>query len=345
MGKAARKRKADEATESSSATHDANTPKKRGANKKDKPDMPWVDEAKDHWASDPWAQGDMKAGALAEESSFAVLFPAYREKYLRGVWPALTQALGAHGINATLNLIEGSMTVATTRKTWDPYVIFKARDLVKLLARSVHLQQALKILQDDVHCDIIKVGSLCPNKERFIKRRDRLLGPNGSTLKAVEILTECYVMVQGNTVAVMGPHKGLKKVRKIVEDCFRNYHPVYHIKALMIMRELAADPSLQDESWDRFLPKFEKSSQPKRKKAKKAAKKEYTPFPPAQTPRKVDAQLESGEYFLSEEQKLSRKLEERSRKQVAGVAAKQAEREKRFVAPREDDAPRRARAS
>ena len=237
----------------------------------------------DHWKVDPFTKDDNPDGLL-EESSFATLFPKYREKYLREVWPSVTRALKEYGIACELNLVEGSMTVRTTRKTFDPYIIIKSRDLIKLLSRSVPAPQALKILQDDVQCDVIKIGGMVRNKERYVKRRQRLIGPNGSTLKAIEMLTNCYVLVQGNTVSCMGGWKGLKMVRKIIEDCMRNMHPIYHIKELMIKRELAKDPALADQSWDRFLPKFKKKNVQRKKPAKIGKGKKDQVFPPAPQP-------------------------------------------------------------
>lgn len=141
--------------------------------KKYRKDKPWDnDPTIDKFKIEPFNKGDMKH-PLLEESSFAVLFPQYREKYIKEVWPHVKKALKEYGIKADLNLIEGSMSIKTTRETWDPYVIMKARDLIKLLSRSVPYQHALKILEDGIECDIIKIRGYTRNKERFIKRRQR----------------------------------------------------------------------------------------------------------------------------------------------------------------------------
>lgn len=269
------------------------------------------------------------------------LFPKYREVYLKEAWPTITRALEKMGIACTLDLVEGSMTVKTTRKTFDPAAILKARDLIKLLARSVPVSQAIKILQDDIACDIIKIRNQVANKERFVKRRQRILGPNGSTLKALELLTSTYLLVQGNTVAAMGPFKGLKEVRRIIDDCMANIHPIYHIKELMIKRELAKDPTLANESWDRFLPNFKKRTLSKRRvphNVTDKTKKVYTPFPPAPEKSKIDLQIESGEYFLSKEAKDRAKKEEVMERQKEKRDEKMREREKDFIAPEESTA-------
>lgn len=82
-----------------------------------KKEKPWDTDDIDKWKVDPFTK-DESSGPFLEESSFMTLFPKYRERYLKDSWPLVTKALDKNGITATLDLIEGSMTVKTTRKVF-----------------------------------------------------------------------------------------------------------------------------------------------------------------------------------------------------------------------------------
>lgn len=59
------------------------------------PSLAWDSEDIDHWTIEEFKNGDMSQ-PLLEESSFATLFPKYREKYLQKVWPHVTRLLKDH---------------------------------------------------------------------------------------------------------------------------------------------------------------------------------------------------------------------------------------------------------
>jgi len=83
------------------------TDKKKNHNKYRRP-KPWDTDDINKWEIQPWdpEKDGLAGGNLLEESSFATLFPKYREKYLREVWPIVTRALDKHKIACELNLGE-----------------------------------------------------------------------------------------------------------------------------------------------------------------------------------------------------------------------------------------------
>lgn len=294
-------------------------------------------------------------GSFLEESSFKIIFPKYREQQIKEAWPLVENFLkDPWHIDCELDLVENTMLVKTTKKTYDPWAIINARDLIKCLSRSVPYQQAIKVFDDEKAAQFIKIDGLVRNKKKFRKRRDRLIGPDSATLKALEVLTGCYILVAGKTVSSIGTYRGLKEVFKFVTKTMNNIHPVYMIKEMMIKRELSKDPKMANENWDRFLPNFKtdrsgrnqnqkegkngQNSQKSENSARKIKNENKSAFVSSNhfTPSKIDKQLETGEYFFKQEDKKKRKMQDKEEKnRENSKIKKQKKREEMYTAPDE----------
>nr|XP_027200363.1 KRR1 small subunit processome component-like [Dermatophagoides pteronyssinus] len=222
----------------------------------------------DYWKEPEFRPEDIKEPVFAE-SEFRVMFPDYRAPYLKQIWPKLTDFLRSKALDCVLDLVAKTMIVKTTPALKDPVAIVNARDLLRLLARSVPFHTAKNVFDDEVHCDIIKLSSFVSNNDKLARRRQRLIGPDASTLKAIELLTQCQLFIAGQTACVVGPWKGLKKCNKLITDCMKNIHPVYSLKQLMVERALAQNPAMANKDWTPYLPKYKRTLQKRRKVVKK----------------------------------------------------------------------------
>lgn len=108
----------------------------------------------------------------------------------------------------------------------------------------------------------------------------------------------------------------------------------------MLKRELARNPAMRSENWERFLPKFKKRNVKRRKPKKVTKKAEENVFPPPQQPRKVDVELETGEYFLKQTERRQARLEKRLEREAEAATQRRIERERAFEPPKETERPR-----
>lgn len=202
---------------------------------------------------------------FGEVTEYDVKFPTHRINYMKDIQSFLNKALDNKKLSFEINWTTSTMYVKTDSRTRDPYIIIKAYEMIQCIAKGMSLEDAVSLLEDGVFCEIIYMNVLVKNSDAYENRRNRLMNPK--VLKALGILTKTKIMVGSKAVCVVGDHDGIDAVRDVVLKCFKNIHPAYEIKNLMIKNNLVKDGVEGD--WERFLPKIQKGKQIKPKRADK----------------------------------------------------------------------------
>lgn len=113
---------------------------------------------------------------------------------------------------------EGAVTISRPEDSEDPVLAWKARDIVRAIARGFSPKNALTLIDEDTMLVIISLREAVGTSPSQLKRvAGRIIGEHGRTRRVIEQVTETKITVYGRTVAIIGVEPGLDYARRAVD--------------------------------------------------------------------------------------------------------------------------------
>jgi ribosomal RNA assembly protein len=113
---------------------------------------------------------------------------------------------------------EGIVTITSPEEPEDPVLVWKARDIVRAMARGFSPNHALSLIDEDARLLVISLRDLVGTSPNQLKRvAGRIIGENGRTRRIIEEVTETKISVYGRTVSIIGLDPGLVFAERAVQ--------------------------------------------------------------------------------------------------------------------------------
>ncbi len=121
------------------------------------------------------------------------------------------------GVTLDIDSKDGSVVVHE-EEAKDPFLAMRAGDIVKAIGRGFSPEHAFALLRDDYYFNLMDITEYTGKKPNHVRRvRARLIGTEGKTRRLIEELSESYLSVYGNTVAIIGDEWGSDVARRAVD--------------------------------------------------------------------------------------------------------------------------------
>lgn len=105
---------------------------------------------------------------------------------------------------------EGLVTITSPQKTEDPVLAWKAKDMIRAMARGFSPSNALTLINEDSRLIVVSLREFVGTSPTQLKRvSGRIIGESGRTRRVIEEITESLVSVYGHTVSIIGEDPGL----------------------------------------------------------------------------------------------------------------------------------------
>ncbi len=103
---------------------------------------------------------------------------------------------------------DSSVHITDRDTTEDPLAVWKARDIIKAVARGINPQKALRLRDDGTIVEIIDISEYVGDSKNSLQRlKGRIIGKDGKTRQIIETMTGASVSIYGKTVSILGTYE------------------------------------------------------------------------------------------------------------------------------------------
>ena len=144
---------------------------------------------------------------------------------------------------------EGVVTITRPADTEDPVLAWKARDIVRAIARGFSPNRALTLIDEDMRLIVISLRDYVGSSANQMKRvAGRIIGENGRTRRVIEQTTDTKISIYGKTVAIIGADLGLDYAQRAVDMLIQGApHSAVYSRLERMRREMNRQ---QAELWE-----------------------------------------------------------------------------------------------
>jgi ribosomal RNA assembly protein len=110
---------------------------------------------------------------------------------------------------------ENNVEIESTEKSGLGF--YSALNIIKAIARGFSPEHAFLLLDDKYYLEIIDLSEkFGKSKNKIFQRAGRVIGTKGKMRSEIEETTECFVSVQGKTIAIIGEMEKIELAKKAV---------------------------------------------------------------------------------------------------------------------------------
>ncbi|MEM1542040.1 MAG: KH domain-containing protein [Ignisphaera sp.] len=137
----------------------------------------------------------------------------------------------------TVDETNGVAVIEPASPQTTPYDLMKAQDVIRAIGYGFSPEKAFKLLDEDNVLIVIDLTQYVKDSENHLTRvKGRIIGEEGKARKNIEEMTDTYISVYGETVAIIGNYENANIAREAIMMLIegRQHSTVYrHIDKLM----------------------------------------------------------------------------------------------------------------